>query len=83
VLSGLTVLGDACLELACAGRYDQHSAVCLGGACNHVLDEISVSGGINDGDKKLGGLKLPKSDVDGDATLTFSFQLVKDPCVFK
>ena len=31
------------------------------------------------GDHELGGLELPKSDVDGYTTLTLSLELVQDP----
>merc|ERR1719510_794421 len=83
VLSGLTVLGDAGLELASSGGDDQHSTVSLGGSGDHVLDEVTMSGGINDGHVVLRGLKLPESDVDGDTTLTLSLQLVKHPGVLE
>lgn len=39
--------------------------------------------GVDDGDVVLGGLKLPQRDVDGDATLTLSLQLVQHPGVFE
>ena len=44
-------------------------AAYLGGSSDHVLDEVTMSGGIDDGDIVLGGLELPESDIDGD-TLT-------------
>jgi len=31
------------------------------------------------GNHELGGLELPKSDVDGDTTLALSLELVQDP----
>merc|ERR1712061_292685 len=49
VLPRLTVLGDTGLELSSSGGDDQHSAVSLGGSGNHVLDEVTRSGGIDDG----------------------------------
>ena len=39
---------------------------------DHVLDEITMSGGIDDGDVVLGRLKLPQGDVDGDTALSLS-----------
>ena len=53
------------------GEYT-NSTVCLGSSSDHVLDEISVTRGINDGDIVLGSLKLPESNVDGDTTFTLS-----------
>ena len=38
----------------------------LGSSGDHVLDEVTMSGSINDGDIVLGGLELPESDVNGD-----------------
>ena len=50
---------------------------------DHVLDEVSVSRGINDCDVVLGGLKLPQGNVDGDTTLSFSLQLVQHPGILE
>jgi hypothetical protein len=66
---------------------------------DHVLDEISVTGStresgviertrqrgdlLNDGDVVLGGLELPKSNVDGDTSLSLGLKFVKDPCVLE
>ena len=33
----------------------------------------------DDSDMVLGGLELPKSDIDGDTTLTLSLELVEHP----
>merc|ERR1719510_1074635 len=83
VLPGLAVLGDAGLELTSSGGDDQHSAISLGGTGDHVLDEVTMSGGINDGHVVLGSLELPESDVDGDTSLTLSLQLVEHPGVLE
>merc|ERR1740129_1226163 len=83
VLPGLAVLGDAGLELSGSRGDDEHSAISLGGSSDHVLDEVTMSGGINDGDIVLGGLELPESDVDGDTTLTLGLQFVQHPCVLE
>jgi len=83
VLSGLTVLGDTGLELTDTGGDDEDSAVGLRGTGDHVLDEISVTGGVDDGNLVLGGLELPESDVDGDTTLSLGLQFVEDPCVLE
>jgi len=55
----------------------------LGGSGNHVLDEISVAWGIDDGEREFLGLELPKGDIDGNTTLTLSLQFVKNPRVFE
>merc|ERR1719470_169114 len=83
VLSSLAVLGDASFELTGAGGDDKDTAISLRGSSDHVLDEIPVSGGVDDGDIVPGGLELPESDIDGDSSLTLSLQFVKNPCVLE
>jgi hypothetical protein len=46
VLTGLAILGDTSLELTSAGSDDENSTIGLGGASDHVLDEITVAGGV-------------------------------------
>ena len=48
VLAGLAVLGDTSLELTGTTGDDEDGAVSLGGTSDHVLDEVTVSGGIDD-----------------------------------
>ena len=55
----------------------------LGGTGDHVLDEVTMSGGVDDGHVVLGGLELPESDVDGDTTLTLGLQFVQHPGVLE
>jgi len=83
VLTGLAILGDTSLELTSTGSNDEDSAVSLGGTRDHVLDEITVTWGINDGDIVLGGLELPEGDIDGDTTLTLGLELVEHPGVLE
>tara|TARA_R110002003_G_scaffold20_5_gene1091 strand:- start:1304 stop:2554 length:1251 start_codon:yes stop_codon:yes gene_type:complete len=47
VLTSLTILGDTSLELTSTGSDDENSAVSLGGTSDHVLDEITMTGGVN------------------------------------
>merc|ERR1712106_260922 len=83
VFSGLTVLGDASLELTGAGGDDEHTTISLGSSSDHVLYEIPVSGGVDDGDIVPRSLELPECDIDGDSSLTLSLQFVEDPCVLE
>jgi hypothetical protein len=46
VLTSLAILGDTSFELTSAGGNDKNGAVSLGGTSNHVLNEITMSGGI-------------------------------------
>ena len=83
VLPGLPVLGDTSLELSSSGGDDEHTAVSLAGAGDHVLDEVAMAGGVDDGDVVLGGLELPEGDIDGDTTLALGLQLVQHPGVLE
>jgi hypothetical protein len=83
VLTSLAILGDTSLELTSTGSDNENSAVGLGSTSDHVLDEITVTGSINDGDIVLGSLELPESDINSDTTLTLSLQLVEDPSVLE
>merc|ERR1719198_2010223 len=83
VLSGLAVLGDTSFELASSGGDDEHTAVSLAGASDHVLDEVAMARGVDDGDVVLGSLELPECDINGDTTLTLGLQLVHDPGILE
>lgn len=48
-----------------------------------TLDEITVTWGINDGDKVLWSLELPESDIDCDTTLTLGLELVEYPGILE
>ena len=48
MLSGLTVLGDTGLELTGTSGNDENGTIGLGGTGDHVLDEVTMSRGIDD-----------------------------------
>lgn len=48
VLASLAILGDTSLELTSTTGNDENSTISLGGTGDHVLDEITMSWGIND-----------------------------------
>ena len=50
VLASLAILGDTGLELTGTTGDDEDSAVSLGGTSDHVLDEVTMTGGVDDGD---------------------------------
>ena len=83
VFTGLTILGDTSFEFTSTGSNDENGTIGLGGTSDHVLDEVTVTWGIDDGDEVLGGLELPESDIDGDTTLTFSLELVEHPGILE
>lgn len=58
VLSGLSVLVDTSLELSGGGGNNEDSTIGLRGTGNHVLDEVTVTRGIDDSEVVLGGLHL-------------------------
>ena len=75
VLSGLSFLGPSRLELTGWGGDHEDGDISLGGTSDHVLDEISVSWGINDGEDGGLGLEFPEGDIDGDTSLSLSLSL--------
>ena len=83
MLTGLSILGDTSLKTTGGGINDKDSTVSLGGTRDHVLDEVTVSRGINDRAVVLGGLKLPQGDINGDTSLTLGLELVKHPGVLE
>jgi len=83
MLAGLAVLGDTCLEFTSAGSDNQDTAVSLRCARDHVLDEIAMTGSVDDGDVVLWCFELPEGDVDSNATFTFSLEFVKHPGIFE
>ena len=83
VLSGLSVLGVTGFELTRWGGNHENGTIGLRGTSNHVLDEISMAWGVNDGEEVLLGLELPKRNIDGDTSLTLGLKLVEDPGVFE
>ena len=83
VLSGLTVLGETGFETTDVRGDHKNSGIGLGGSRDHVLDEISVSGGINDGEDSGVGLEFPEGNIDGDTTLALGLKLVEHPGVLE
>jgi hypothetical protein len=83
VLTGLTLSSPTTLETTGSGVDNKNGNIGLGSTSDHVLDEITMSGGIDDGERELGGLELPEGDVDGDTTLTLGLEVIKDPGVLE
>ena len=83
VLAGLAVLGNTSLKTTGLGGDDEDSDISLGSSRDHVLDKVTVTGGVNDGEGELGGLELPEGDIDGDTTLALGLQLVEHPGVLE
>ena len=48
VFTGLAILGDTSFEFTSTSGNDEDSAISLGGTGDHVLDEVTVSGGVDD-----------------------------------
>jgi len=83
VLLGLAFSCPSTFE-ATRGRVDdKDSNISLGGSSDHVLDEISVSWGIDDSESEFRRLELPEGDIDGDTTFTLGLEVVKHPSVLE
>jgi len=76
VFSGLSVLGNTSFEFSSTWGDNEDSNISLWGSSDHVLDEISVTWGINDGEDWLGSLELPECDINGDTSLSFSLEFI-------
>lgn len=74
---GRSGTAPTCLEATGGGVDNQDGAVGLGGSGNHVLNEIAVSGGVDDRAVVLGRLELPQGDIDGDTALALGLELVQ------
>ena len=46
MFTGLAILGDTSLKTTSGGVNDKDSTVSLGGTSDHVLDEVTVAGGV-------------------------------------
>jgi hypothetical protein len=48
VLSGLAIFGDTSFEFTSSTSNDENGTVGLRSSSNHVFDEVTVTGGVND-----------------------------------
>lgn len=53
VLASLTILGDTSLELTSTTGDDEDSTISLGGSSDHVFDEVTMTGGIDNLSRRL------------------------------
>ena len=83
MLTGLTVLGITGFEFTDSTGNHQNGNIGLRGTSNHVLDEVTVTRGINNGEVVLLGFELPQGDINGDTTFTFSLEFIQDPSVLE
>jgi len=63
VLTSLAILGDTSLEFTSSTSNDENGAVGLGGTSDHVFDEVTVTGGVDDLDKIRSGPHLDKDNT--------------------
>ena len=82
-LDVLTLVASNQVANTVSSSDDEYGTIRLRCSGDHVLDEIPVTRGIDDGDVVVLGLELPQSDIDGDTTLTLGLQLVQDPGIFE
>merc|ERR1712235_85983 len=71
------------LKFTSTGCDDQDGTIGLRCTSDHVLDEITMSRGINDGDIVLGGAEVHQLDIDGDTSFTFGLEFVQYPSIFE
>jgi len=83
VLSGLSIFGNSGFKFSSGGSNHKNGNIGLRSSGNHVFDEISMSGSINDGETEFFGLKFPEGNIDGDSSFSFSLKFVQYPSVFE
>jgi len=83
VFASLTSLGPTGFKLTNTRGNHENGNIGLRGTSDHVLDEVTVTRGINDGEVVLLGFKLPQGDINGDTTFTFSLELVQNPGILE
>jgi hypothetical protein len=83
VLTSLTILGNTGFEFTSTSGNDENGAISLRGSSDHVLDEVTMTRSVNDGNIVSRRLELPEGNVDGDTTFTLGLELVKNPSVLE
>jgi hypothetical protein len=83
VFASLAILGDTRLEFTSTGSNNENGAVSLGGTSDHVLDEVTMTWGVDDSDHVARSLEFPESDIDGNTTLALGLELVENPGIFE
>lgn len=71
---------EAGFEVASAGVDHENGKVGLACAGNHVGDEVSVAGGVEDGEAGGFGFEFVHGDVDGYTSVSFLCTLIEHPC---
>lgn len=64
VLASLAILGDTRLELTSTSRNDKDGTVSLGSTGDHVLDEVTVTRGVNDLENMVKYLERPRVSTE-------------------
>ena len=77
------MLGETTFETTKLGVEVENGAIGLTRTSDRILNEVTVTWGIDDGDKVLGGIEIQEGDIDSDATLAVSLQLVKHPSILQ
>ena len=67
-------------EVASAGVDDEDGEVGLACAGNHVGNEVSVAGGVEDGEAGGFGFEFVHGDVDGYTSVSLFCTLIEHPC---
>ena len=70
---------EARFEVTGAGVDDKDGEVGLGGAGDHVGDEVAMTGSVENGEGCGGGFEFVHGDVDGDAAAALFASLIQDP----
>ncbi len=64
MFTGLSIFGDTSFEFTNTSGNDKDSTISLGSTSDHVLDEITVTWGVNNGDVELKMTALSENSLD-------------------
>jgi len=83
VFPGLSILGNTSLKTSGGGVDDENSAIGLRCTCDHILDEITMPGSIDNSTIVLSSLELPQRNIYCDTTLPLGLELIEHPRVLE
>ena len=76
MFTSLTILTITSFEFTSTSSNNQNSNISLRSTSNHILNEITVTRSINNSEEILFSLELPKRNINGNTTFTFSLHLI-------
>jgi len=83
VFLGGTLGTPTSLELTLLHSNHENGNISLRRSGNHVLDEVTVTRSVDDGEVELLGLEFPKRNVNGDTALALGLEFIQNPGILE